>query len=150
MALRDHPYAFQYEGRWWVSETPREEALRRLVDQRAWDARNARAQRWWVAISIGAVLGVALTLGLGMLVDLSPFVYLVALPIGFGIGAVLGALVNKRFQGDDPAHASMPKRPTIPALTLVPRNVARRATDDAPVADLIRWSKQRYVGDKPE
>jgi hypothetical protein len=150
MALQEHPYAFRYEGRWWVSETPREEAHRRLVQQREWDARNARAQRWWVAIAIGAALGVGLAFGLGMLVNLAPFVYLVALPVGFGVGAVVGALVNKRIQGTDAAHDSMPKRPTIPPLTLVPRGVARRATDDASVADLLRWSKQGYVGDKPE
>jgi hypothetical protein len=147
MALQQHPYAFRYEGRWWVSETPREVAARRLDAQRDWDRRNARAQRWWVAITIGAVLGVALAFGLGMLVDLAPFVYLVSLPVGFAVGAVVAALVNKRIQGDDPQHVSMPARPTIPALTLVPRGVARRATDDASTADLIRWSKQGYVGD---
>jgi hypothetical protein len=150
MALQEHPYAFRYEGRWWVSETLRDEAHRRLVAQREWDARNARAQRWWVAISIGAALGVGLAFGLGVLVDLAPFVYLVALPVGFGVGAVLGALVNKRVQGKDAAHQSMAKRPSIPPLTLIPRGVARRATDDASAADLIRWSKQGYVGERPE
>ena len=150
MALEQHPYAFRYEGRWWVSETPREDARRRLDDQRDWDRRNARAQRWWVSISIGAALGVALAFGLGVLVNLAPFVYLVSLPVGFGVGAVIAALINKRIQGPDAEHASMPKRPSIPPLTLVPRGVARKATDDASTADLIRWSKQGYVGDKPE
>jgi hypothetical protein len=150
MALEQHPFAFRYEGRWWVSETPREEARRRLENQRDWDRRNARAQRWWVSISIGAALGVALAFGLGVLVNLPPFVYLISLPVGFGVGAIVAALINKRIQGEDAAHATMPKRPGIPALTLVPRSVVRRATDDTPTADLIRWSKQGYVGDRPE
>jgi hypothetical protein len=147
MALEQHPYAFRYEGRWWVSETPREEARNRLDAQRDWDRRNARAQRWWVSISIGAALGVALAFGLGVLVNLPAFVYLISLPVGFGVGAIVAALINKRIQGDVAEHASMPKRPGIPPLTLVPRGVARRATDDASAADLIRWSKQGYVGD---
>jgi hypothetical protein len=150
MALEQHPYAFRYEGRWWVSETPREEARNRLDAQRDWDRRNARAQRWWVSISIGAVLGVALAFGLGVLVNLAPFVYLVSLPVGFGVGAIVAALINKRIQGDEAQHVSMPKRPSIPPLTLVPRGVARRATDDASAADLIRWSKQGYVGESRE
>ena len=145
--LRDNPWAFRHDGRWWVSSTPREEAHARLVEQVAWDRRNARMQRWWVAIAIGAVLGTGLTLGLSMWLGWHPFVNLVILPLGFGIGAVLGALVNKRVQGEDAAHASMPKRPTTPELTLIPRNVVRTAPDDASAADLIRWSKQRYVGD---
>jgi hypothetical protein len=150
MALDQHPYAFRYEGRWWVSETPREEAHRRLDEQRDWDRRNARAQRWWVSITIGAVLGVALAFGLGVLVNLAAFVYLVSLPVGFAVGAVVAAVLNKRIQGPEAEHASMPKRPSIPQLTLVPRGVARRATDDATAADLIRWSKQGYVGQRPE
>jgi hypothetical protein len=147
MALEQHPYAFRYEGRWWVSETPRDEARRRLDDQRDWDRRNARAQRWWVSITIGAALGVALAFGLGVLVNLAAFIYLISLPIGFAVGAVVAALINKRIQGTDAEHASMPKRPSIPPLTLIPRGVARRATDDASTADLIRWSKQGYVGE---
>jgi hypothetical protein len=150
MALDQHPYAFRYEGRWWVSETPREEARNRLDAQRDWDRRNARAQRWWVSITIGATLGVALAFGLGMLVNLPPFVYLISLPVGFGVGAVVAALINKRIQGTDAAHATMPKRPSIPELTLIPRGVVRKATDDASAAELIRWSKQRYVGDETE
>ena len=82
MALEQHPHAFRYEGRWWVSETPREQARDRLDAQRDWDRRNARAQRWWVSITIGAALGVALAFGLGVLVNLPAFVYLISLPIG--------------------------------------------------------------------
>ena len=63
--------------------------------------------------------------------ELAPFVYLVSLPVGFAVGAIVARAINKRIQGDEAQHVSMPKRPSIPPLTLVPRGVARRATDDA-------------------
>jgi hypothetical protein len=145
MALEEHPNAFRYEGRWWVSETPRERALAELKAQRAWDAQNAKLQRWWVAIVIGAVVGVVGTLAVGNATGVPPALYLFALPVGFGIGAVLGALVNKRIN-PEAAHASLPARPTTPFLVRVPPRVASKAPADASARDLIDWSQRGYVG----
>lgn len=144
MALDDNPWAFRYEGKWWVSETPRERALERLVAQRAWDGRNAALQRWWVAIALGAAAGIIGTLALGTLTGLAPAVYLVLLPIGFGAGAVVGALVNKRLN-PEAAHESLPARPTTPFLVKVPPRVAAKAPADASASDLIEWSQRGYV-----
>ena len=145
MALDENPWVFRFEGRLWVSETPRERALAELRAQRAWDAQNAKLQRWWVAIAIGAVVGIVLTLALGTATGIPPALYLFALPVGFGIGAVLGALVNKRIT---PAsqHESLPERPTVPFLVRVPSRVASKAPADASARDLIEWSRRGYVG----
>jgi hypothetical protein len=136
MALEDHPNVFRYEGRLWVSPAPREEARAALVAQRAWDAATARAQRWWVAIVIGAVLGVGAVLGLGVLTGAPPFLYLIVLPIGFAFGAVLGAMVNKRFNPGAGATQATP-RPQVPELTRVRASLARRIAPNATAAEII-------------
>jgi hypothetical protein len=146
MALDDHPNVFRHEGRTWVSELPREQALAQLIAQRQWDASNAKLQRWWVAIAIGAALGTAATLGFGTLGALAPAVYLILLPVGFGVGAVVGALINKRFNAPDARHASLPERPALTTLTRVPARVAAKAPADASATDLIEWSRRGFVG----
>jgi hypothetical protein len=128
MSLDQNPWVFRFEGRLWVSETPRERAHSELVAQRAWDAQNAKLQRWWVAIAIG----------------IPPVFYLFALPVGFGIGAVLGALVNKRMN-PEAQHVSLPERPTTPFLVRVPPRVASKAPADASARELIDWSQRGYV-----
>jgi len=145
MSLDANPWVFRYEGKLWVSEAPRERALSELQAQRAWDGQNAKLQRWWVAIAIGAAVGVVATLALGTVTGIPPAVYLFALPIGFGAGAVLGALVNKRIN-PAAAHESLPARPTTPFLVRVPPRVASKAPEDASARDLITWSQQGYVG----
>jgi hypothetical protein len=145
MALDDHPNVFRHEGRLWVSELPRDEARAQLIAQRTWDAANAKLQRWWVAIAIGAALGTAATLGLGTLGGLAPAVYLVLLPLGFAVGAVVGALINKRFNAPDAQHASLPARPVTTPLTRVPSRVASKASSDASASDLIEWSRRGFV-----
>lgn len=144
MSLDDNPWAFRYEGKWWVSEAPRERALEQLIAQRAWDGQNAKLQRWWVAIAIGAAVGIVGTLALGTGAGLAPALYLVLLPVGFGVGAVLGALVNKRIN-PAAAHESLPARPTTPFLVKVPPRVASKAPADASARDLIDWSQRGYV-----
>jgi len=141
--LDNHPNVFRFEGRLWVSELPKDEMRRQLLEQRSWDAATARQERWWIAIAIGAGLGVAATLGIGIATGVAPTAYLLALPLGFGVGAVLGALVNKRIVGD-----SVPPtpRPTIATLRRVPKSVERRAPADATAADLLAWSEQGFVG----
>ena len=142
--IKDHPNVFRYEGKTWVSELPRETAFAQLKAQRAWDAQNAKLQRWWVAIAIGAIVGVIGTLALGNAVALAPAIYLVLLPVGFGIGAVLGALVKKRVN-PAAAHESMPQRPTTTLLTKVPPRVASKATDLDSATDIIQWSQRGFV-----
>lgn len=129
-------HLFRFEGRLWVSLAPADEARAALAAQRAWDAAAGRAQRWWVAIVIGAMLGVSAVLGLGVLTGLPPFVYLILLPVGFAAGAVVGAMVNKRF---NPAASRAPStpRPIVPELHRVPASALRRLPADASAADII-------------
>lgn len=145
MALDDHPNVFRFEGRTWVSLAPREDAIAQLRSQRAWDVANAKLQRWWVAIAVGAVTGVAATLLLGAAAGLPPAVYLLLLPLGFGVGVILGALANKRFNAPERQHASLPTRPITVPLTRVPPRVARAADPSATAIDIIEWSNRGFV-----
>lgn len=146
MALDNHPHVFRFEGHTWVSLANRDDALAQLRTQRAWDATNAKLQRWWIAITIGAVAGVVITLALGTAARLDPTVYLLSLPFGFGVGAIVGALINKRFAAPEVHHASLPARPTTVALTKVPPRVAHQAPPDATAQEIIEWSDRGFVG----
>ncbi len=145
MALDNHPNVFRFEGRLWVSDAPRELAIAQLQAQRAWDAQNAKLQRWWVAITIGALAGIVGTLAFGTAASLAPAVYLLLLPLGFGVGAILGALVNKRFVSPEGQHSSLPARPATVQLTQIPPRVARAAPEDARMSDIVEWSKRGFV-----
>ncbi|MDO7882162.1 hypothetical protein [Antiquaquibacter soli] len=145
MALEAHPNVFRFDGRLWVSELPGAEARAQLVEQRTWDAAHVKSQRWVLALVVGAAVGTAATLGLGTLAGLAPAIYLVLLPLGFGAGAVLGAVVNKRLLGDRLTAPTATPRPTTIELTRIPSAVARRTDASTPVADLIAWSKQGFV-----
>jgi|GEM_PF-1891366 len=146
MNLDNHPHVFRFEARTWVSLAPREDALAQLRAQRAWDAENAKLQRLWVSLTVGAVIGVGATLFLGSTANLDPTLYLLLLPLAFGGGAIIGALVNRRFNAPDARHASMPPRPTTVALTLVPSRVAQAAPEGASAQELIEWSNRGFVG----
>jgi hypothetical protein len=142
MALDHHPNVFRFEGRMWVSELPAVDAQAQFAAQRAWDAATAKAQRWWVAIGIGAALAVGLVLAVGIVTGAPGVLYLFVLPIAFAFGAVLGAMANKRLLGD---VAPETERPSIPPLTRVPPRVAANAPADASAHELIEWSKRGYV-----
>jgi len=146
MTLDDHPNVFRFESRIWVSEAPREDALEQIRAQRAWDKQNAKLQRWWVALGLGAIIGVTAVLVFGTTSNIDPTLYLLALPVGFGGGAILGALVNKRFNAPDAQHASLPARPTTVPLTLVPSRVAKAAPEQASAKEIIEWSQRGFVG----
>jgi len=146
MALDQHPNVFRFEARLWVSLAPRDEAREQLQAQRAWDKENAKLQRWWISFSIGAAVGVAGVLAVGSAANLDPTLYLLLLPLGFGGGAIAAALINKRFNAPDAQHASLPARPTTPALTLVPSQVAKAAPEQASASEIIEWSKRGFVG----
>ncbi|MBH0129200.1 hypothetical protein [Salinibacterium sp. NK8237] len=145
MALEEHPNVFRFEARLWVSPAPREEAREQLRAQRAWDKENARLQRWWVSFSIGAAVGVGGILAVGAASNLDPTLYLLLLPLGFGGGAILGALINKRFNAPEAQHASLPARPTTVPLTLIPSRVAKAAPEFASAAEIIEWSHRGFV-----
>ncbi|MGV8969854.1 MAG: hypothetical protein ACOH1J_05335 [Microbacteriaceae bacterium] len=141
MALENHPHVFQFGGRAWVSALPREQALAQLTAQRAWDVATLRAQRWWVAIAVGSGLGTAVSWWLGNLVNAPAFANIVTLPIGFAIGAVLGAVVNKRLLGDLLTAPVAAERPTVPPLTRVPTRVVRTAEEFSTVQEIIALSR---------
>lgn len=146
MALDDHPNVFSFEGRLWVSELPRDQARAQLQDQRAWDSANLRYERWGLAIALGAAAGVLVTLGLGTLAGQPPAVNLFILPIGFAVGAVLGAVINKRVRARALENSPLPPRPVITAIVRVPLEVAKRAPGDSTASQLIDWSHRGYVG----
>lgn len=150
MGITENPNCFRFEGAWWVSELPRDEMRAQLTEQRAWDSRNAKLQRWWIAIAIGGVLGIAGTIWLSMLAGFAGAVYLLVLPVGFGIGAVLGALVNKRLMGDEAQHPSMGDRPVIQPVTRIPSRIAKRVEADTSAAEVIDWSTPRSRNDRRE
>jgi len=145
MALDNSPYCFRFEGKLWVSEVDPAEAIRQFQAQRAWDTAAVRRQRWWPAVTIGGLAGI---IGIIALRNLPIALYLFTLPVGFGIGAVLGAIVNKRILGIDGTVDS--ERPELVEVTRVPFSVSRKAPEDASAADIIRWSKQGFVPKEPE
>jgi hypothetical protein len=140
MALDNHPNVFHFEGRAWVSELPGPEALAQLRAQRAWDAATIRAQRWWVAIAIGATVGTGATLWIIDQAGLAPVANIIFLPLGFAVGAVLGAIVNKRILGDAIATATATERPQLVHLTRIPPRVVRTADSDSTVEEIITLS----------
>lgn len=145
MGVESHPNVFRFDGRLWVSEVPGAEAREQLVAQRTWDAAHVKSQRWVLALVLGAIVGTAATLGLGTLAGLAPAVYLVLLPLGFGAGAVLGAVVNKRMLGERLTAPTDIPRPTTTELTRIPLAVVRRTDETTPLPDLIAWSQQGFV-----
>jgi hypothetical protein len=139
MSLDNNPYCFTFEGRLWVSELPRDEMLRQITEQRAWDAANAKHERWGLAISIGAVIGVVMTLAFVSSVGSPPLANLFLLPIGFGVGAVLGASANKRIRQNTLHNSPLPERPTTERMTRVPRSLAARAPEQSSAREILDW-----------
>jgi len=146
MALDDNPWVFRHEGKLWVSELPREQMQGQLNDQRAWDAANARHERWGFAIAIGAAAGVLVFFGLGSFAGLPAVVNLFVLPVGFGIGAVLGAVVNKRVRAVALQNSPLPVRPVIAAMVRIPPEVIKHAPHDSTGTQLMDWSRRGFVG----
>jgi hypothetical protein len=144
--LDDNPWVFRHEGRLWVSELPRDEMLRQLTDQRAWDAANARHERWGLAIATGAAAGVLAFFGLGSLAGLPPVINLFVLPVGYAVGAVLGAVVNKRVRAVALQNSPLPARPVIAAMVRIPPEVLKKAPADSTARQLIDWSRRGFVG----
>ncbi len=146
MALEDNPWVFRHEGKLWVSELPREQMLYQLNDQRAWDAANARHERWGFAIAVGAAVGVLVFFVLGSLAGLPTVVNLFVLPVGFAVGAVLGAVVNKRVRAVALHNSPLPARPVIAAMVRIPPEVVKRAPEDSTGTQLMQWARRGYVG----
>lgn len=145
MALENHPNTFRFEGRLWVSPEPREIAQAAFAAQRKWDAGQLRSQHWTLALALGAIAGTGATLALGTWGGLPPVFYLILLPLGFGVGAVVGARINRRILGSRITDVPTTPRPETPPLTRIPSAVAKYVDDGTPVTDLISWSEQGFV-----
>lgn len=145
MPLDEHPNVLRHDGRLWVSDIPRERLRAQIADQRAWDAVTARRERWGLAISLGAVAGVLVTVGIATLAGAPPVANVFILPVGFAVGAVLGAVVNKRILARAPRVPDRGPRPTVATMVRIPPEVVKRAPVDAGVEQLIRWSTRGRV-----
>lgn len=140
MALDDSPWVFRFDNKWFVSELPREEMLAQLRAQQEWDARNARVNRWGLSIGIGAAIGTALTLAGGWFLGAPPVLNLFLLPIGFAVGAVIGARANEGLRKSRPEDAALPDRPKAARVTKIPRRVFVTADPSLSAKEIIRLS----------
>jgi hypothetical protein len=141
--LDDHPNCVRFDGKLWVSELPREELAAQLRAQREWDAAQERANRWWLALGLGGLLGVAVALGVFTALGAPPVLNLFTLPIGFAIGAVLGARVNEWLRPRRAADAALPARPQVAPMTRVPRRVAENTPLTATAREVIELSSPK-------
>ncbi len=138
-----HPNVVRFDNKLWVSTLPREELAAQLSAQKAWDDASARANRWALAIGIGAVAGTGITYLAATALGAPTVVNLFLLPVGFGIGAVLGGLVNERLRPSRPADAALGERPTVEEMTRIPRRVANTADPSLAAHELIELSSGR-------
>ncbi len=135
-----HPNVVRFDNKLWVSLLPREQLSQQLAAQKSWDDANARANRWALAIGIGAVAGAALCYLITRLLGAPPVLNLFLLPVGFAIGAVLGGLVNERLRPSRPADAALGPRPLVDEMTRIPRRVASTAERSIGAQELIELS----------
>lgn len=140
MALDDSPWVFRFDNKWFVSELPGDQALAQLTAQQAWDAANGKVNRWGLAIGIGAAVGTVATFLGGSFLGAPPVLNLFLLPIGFAVGAVIGARVNEFLRQSRPADAALPDRPKAVAVTRVPRRVMMHAEPDLSAKEIIQLS----------
>lgn len=141
--LDDHPNCLRFDGKLWVSELPREELQEQLLAQRRWDDANERANRWWVAIVLGGVVGTAAALGLSVALGAPPILNLFTLPIGFAVGAVVGARINEAIRPSRAADRALGERPRVAPMTKVPRRVAATTPLTATAREIIELSTAR-------
>lgn len=133
----NHPNVVRFDNKLWVSTLPREDLAAQLTAQKTWDDANARANRWALAIGIGAAAGTAASYFVSTALGAPPAVNLFLLPVGFAIGAVLGGLVNERLRPTRPADAALGPRPAVEPMTRIPRRVAATADPNSTAQELI-------------
>ncbi len=138
-----HPNVVRFDRKLWVSTIASDELAAQIDAQRAWDAANSRVNRWPIAIGLGAVVGSVVTFALTALLGAPPIANLFLLPLGFAIGAVLGAVVSEQLRPRRPADAALGPRPATAVMTRLPRHVATRADADSTAQELIDLSTAR-------
>ncbi len=135
-----HPNVVRFDGKLWVSELESEQLLPQLTAQRAWDDANDKANRWWLALGIGGIAGVAAALWLSTIFGAPPLLNLFTLPIGFAVGAVSGAQVNEKLRPTRAADQALGVRPQAALMVRLPRHVARSAPATFTARELIELS----------
>ena len=138
-----HPNVVRFDGKLWVSELESDALIPQLAAQRAWDVAHEKANRWWLALGIGALIGVAVTLVVGGVLGAPPVLNLFILPIGFAVGAVLGARVNEKLRPGRAADQALGDRPRAALMVRLPRHVARTAAPTSTATELIELSTPR-------
>ncbi len=132
-----HPNVVRFDNKLWVSTLPSAELAGQLIAQKAWDDANARANRWGLAISIGAVAGSAVSYLVTRFLGAPPVVNLFLLPVGFAVGAVLGGLINERLRPTRAADQALGARPSVHEMTRIPRRVVALADPLSTASELI-------------
>ncbi len=138
-----HPYVVRFDRKLWVSPIPSEELAAQITAQRQWDAANSQVNRWPLAIGLGAAVGTAAVYLLGSLLGAPPAVNLFILPLGFAVGAVLGAVVSERLRPRRPADAALGPRPSTAVMTRLPRHVMATADPESTAQELIDLATPR-------
>ncbi len=138
-----HPNVVRFDRKLWVSPIPSDELAAQITAQRAWDVEKSRVNRWPLAIGLGAAVGTAVIYVVGSLLGAPPVVNLFILPLGFGAGAVLGAVVSERMRPSRPADAALGPRPTTAVMTRLPRHVTAQADPDSTAQELIDLATAR-------
>jgi hypothetical protein len=138
-----HPNVVRFDGKLWVSEVSSEQLMPQLTAQRAWDNSNDKANKWWLALAIGGVIGVAVVWWLSATLGAPPVMNLFTLPIGFAVGAVLGARVNERLRPGRAADQALGVRPQAAVMVRLPRRVVRTADASSTATQLIELSTPR-------
>jgi len=138
MALdASHPNIVLHEGSLGLVTIPKSEARAAVERHLEWQRTSARRQSSQrLPLLIGGLLGAALLSGLGIFVwHLDGFEkYVLVVPGGFFIGAILASLIVR------PRAAPLASVSPAP-IQRIADEVIRNAAADSTVSDILRWSR---------